>query len=61
VDEVSLMLFVASYSYNQSRANTHATVIKFSFGCLLKSQVQSNILYIIEKKLALEEAANESR
>jgi len=26
------MLFVASYSYSKTRANTHATVIKLSFG-----------------------------
>jgi len=30
--------FVASYSYNKSRVNTHATVIKLSFGHFLKSQ-----------------------
>jgi len=32
VDAVLPMLFVASYSYNKTRANTHATVIKLSFG-----------------------------
>ena len=32
VNPVLPILFVASYSYNKSRANTHATVIKLSFG-----------------------------
>ena len=39
MDAVLPMLFVASYSYNKTRANTHATVIKLSFGpFLIKSQ-----------------------
>jgi len=38
VDAALPMLFVASYSYNKTRANTHATVIKLSFGCFLKLQ-----------------------
>jgi len=33
VDAVLPMLFVANYSYNKTRANTHAIVIKLSFGC----------------------------
>jgi len=35
VDAVLPMLFVASYSYNKTGANTHATVIKLSFGRFL--------------------------
>jgi len=38
VDAVLPMLFVASYGYNKTRASTHATVIKLSFGHFLKSQ-----------------------
>jgi len=39
VDAILPMLFVASYSYNKTRVNTHVTVIKLSFGCfLIKSQ-----------------------
>jgi len=35
VDAVLSMLFVASYSYNKTTANTHATVIKLSFSRFL--------------------------
>jgi len=35
VDAVLPMLFVASYSYNKTRTNTHLTVIKLSFGHFL--------------------------
>jgi len=38
------MLFVASYSYNKTRANTHATVKKLSFGrFLIKSQTVQKV------------------
>jgi len=43
MDAVLPMLFVVSYSYNKTRANTHATIIKLSFGYLLKSQTVQKV------------------
>jgi len=42
------MLFVASYSCNKTRANTHTTVIKLSFGRFLttKKQLNDNLITV---------------
>ena len=45
------ILFVSSYTYNKTRANTHATVIKLSFGyffvvCDLKKWPNDNLITV---------------